>query len=327
MIRQLIHSVPMALWDFPLFPPAASNFAETVDAYYFSIVTFAAFFTLLICFLILFFAAKYHHGRFANRLNPIQQTLRYEVTWVTIPALIALGLFGWSAKGYYDYARPPQDARTIYIVGKQWMWKAQHAEGPREINELHVPVGEPIMLVMTSQDVIHSFFVPAFRIKRDVLPDRYTRLWFVATQPGRYHLFCAEYCGADHSMMIGQVVAMSPGDFADWLSAGAPPGEGPVPGTPGTADAPLAVRGAGAFFRLGCNACHVPDAAVRAPRLDGLWGRPSLMRNGETVTVDERYIRESILNPNARIVAGYPAPSLMPTYQGQVSEEELQQLV
>lgn len=315
----------LAQSEFRLFPRQASRHAAEVDAVYLGLVAFSVFFTLVICLLILYFVARYHAGSSADRRNPITKTVRYEILWVSVPLVFALGLFTWAAKGYIEYAQPPEDARTIYVVGKQWMWKVQHPAGRREINELHVPVGEPIKLVMTSQDVIHDFFVPAFRVKRDVLPDRYTELWFTATEPGVYHLFCAEYCGADHSQMVGRVVAMRPAEFEAWLSPGVEAGA--MPGTPGTLGAPMALRGEGAFYSLGCNACHVPDAAVRAPQLGGLFGGQVRLRNDEIVIADEQYIRESILYPNAKIVAGYEAPSLMPTYKGQISEQQLQEVV
>jgi cytochrome c oxidase subunit 2 len=213
----------------------------------------------------------------------------------------------------------------VYVVAKQWMWKVQHPGGRREINTLHVPRGRAVKLTLTSQDVIHSFYVPAFRVKMDVLPDRYTTAWFQATKTGTFHLFCAEYCGTEHSLMRGRVVVMEPAAYQAWLGPGAQ--QEPIPGMPGTAEAPLRVHGRGAFFQAGCNACHVPDSDLRAPRLEWLFGSEVQLRNGQTVRADEEYLRESILEPNAKAVAGYPTPSLMPTYRGQVSEEQVVELI
>jgi cytochrome c oxidase subunit 2 len=313
-------------WSFPIFPTEASTGAGQIDLIFFALVGFALLFTGIIAVLILYFAVKYRAGSKADRSNPIEKTLRYELVWIAIPTVLSLGLFVWAARVYLEVSVPPADAHTIYVVGKQWMWKIQHPEGKREINELHVPAGEDIKLVMTSQDVIHSFFVPAFRVKQDVLPDRYTTLWFKATVPGVYRLFCSQYCGAGHSSMVGHVVVMRPTDFQAWLSARAT-GVAPAPGTPGTPGAPLAVQGVGPFFKYGCNSCHLPTSAVRAPRLDGLFGQQIELSNGDHIIADEQYIRESILDPQAKIAAGYPAPSLMPTYKGQVTEKDLRDLV
>jgi cytochrome c oxidase subunit II len=192
------------------------------------------------------------------------------------------------------------------------MWKFQHLDGQREINELHVPVGRNVKLIMTSEDVIHDFFVPAFRVKADVIPGRYVDIWFHATKPGRYHLFCAEYCGTRHSGMTGEVIVMELGDYQAWLSGGGPEGS-------------LASAGEKLFADLACNGCHRPDSTGRGPVLNGLFGRTIMTSTGETVTVDEAYVRESILNPSARITAGYQP--IMPTFQGLVSEEDLLRLV
>jgi cytochrome c oxidase subunit 2 len=218
-------------------------------------------------------------------------------------------MFAWGAKVYVNLERPPADAMVINVVGKQWMWKLQHPEGVREINTLHIPVGRPIKLVMTSQDVIHSFFVPAFRTKQDVLPGRYTTSWFEAKQKGRFHIFCAEYCGTDHSKMIGEVVAMEPAEYQAWLA-----------GT--VSDVPPAVAGEKLFYSYNCQTCH----GQRAPTLAGLYNRRVRLADGSTVLADDNYIRESILNPAAKIVAGYPG-SLMPTYQGQLTEDQLLELI
>ena len=243
------------------------------------------------------------------------QTRRYipaEVTWITLPALLFLVMFFFGAKLYFDIERPPDDAEDVYVVAKQWMWKLQHVGGQREINTLHVPVGRAIRLNMISQDVIHSFFVPAFRIKQDVLPTRYTTIWFKADRPGAYHLFCAEYCGTNHSQMIGWVYAMQPHDYQTWL-------------TQGGAEGSLASTGEKLFHQYGCSNCHHFDGHGRAPNLQGLYGRAVEISGMGIVTANETYLRESILDPKAKIVDGFQA--IMPTFQGQLSEDDLIALI
>lgn len=307
-----------------LLPQTASEAAEDVDLLFLALLGFSALIVLVVFGLVLVFGIRYRAGSSASRRDPVTRTTPIELTWLGAATVAFLALFLWAARVYFDMEQPPEDAMSIYVVGKQWMWKAEHPSGRREINALHVPVGEPVRLVMTSQDVIHSFYVPAFRVKQDVLPGRFTALWFEATRIGRYPFQCAEYCGADHSLMGGTVTVMSPADYQRWASAASD--AEPVPGTPGIG-APLAVRGRGAFFRFGCNSCHLPGASVRAPRLDGIWSNEVRLNNGESVIADEHYIRESILEPNAKISAGYPEPSLMPTYRGQVTEEDLRELI
>jgi cytochrome c oxidase subunit 2 len=221
-------------------------------------------------------------------------------------------IFAWGASLFFTISRPPAGALEIQVVGKQWMWKFQHPDGQREINELHVPVGRPVKLTMASEDVIHSFFVPAFRVKMDVVPGRTTTTWFEATKPGVYHLFCAEYCGTKHSGMIGRVVVLEPVQYQQWLSGGAI-GE------------PPALAGEKLFRNLGCNACHRPGPGGLGPSLEGLFGTSRELQTGDTVMADEDYLRESILNPNARIVAGYQP--IMPPFQGRITEEGLLQLI
>jgi cytochrome c oxidase subunit 2 len=221
-------------------------------------------------------------------------------------------IFVWGASVYFAIASPPAETLNIYVVGKQWMWKFQHLDGEREINQLHVPVGRNVKLITTSEDVIHDLFIPAFRVKADVIPGRYVNIWFNATKPGRYHLFCAEYCGTRHSGMIGEVVVMEETDYQDWLSGGAPEGS-------------LASAGEKLFADLACNTCHRPDSAGRGPVLNGLFGKTVALQSGEMVAVDEAYVRESILNPAAKITAGFQP--IMPTFQGLVSEEGLLELI
>jgi cytochrome c oxidase subunit 2 len=235
-----------------------------------------------------------------------------EVTWITIPLLLMMALFGWAADLYFREQRVPPGAMEINAIGKQWMWKVQHPEGNREINQLHVPMGRTIRVTLASQDVIHSFFLPAFRIKRDVIPGYYTTEWFRPTRVGTYHLFCAEYCGTQHSGMIGRVVVMTPEDYEQWLASGRP-------------DTTLAQSGEKRFRELGCSGCHMGSSIVRAPPLEGLYGKPVPLQDGKIVTADEAYIRDSILLPNSQITVGYQP--VMPTYQGRVTEEELLELI
>ncbi len=296
----------------PLFPQQASTMAARVDALYFFLVGLAVFFSALIAGLIVYYAVRYRRRHPGEVGAAIHGSLALEFAWTAIPLAITMVLFVWGASVFFAMSRPPDETINVYVVGKQWMWKFQHLDGQREINELHVPVGRAVKLIMTSEDVIHDLFVPAFRTKADVLPGRYTNLWFQATTPGRYHLFCAEYCGTRHSGMIGEVIAMDPADYQAWLSGGG--GEGS-----------LASKGEKLFADLACNTCHRPDAQGRGPVLKGLFGRTQTLEGGGTVVVDESYVRESILNPGAKITAGFQP--IMPSFQGLVSEEQLLELV
>jgi len=302
------------MWDFPLFPEQASTVAGRVDSLYYFLVGLTAFFSILIGAAVAFFAIKYRRGNKADRSNPFGESALLEVIWMGVPLVIVLTIFFWGTSVFFTVVRPPKQAEDVYVTGKQWMWKIQHLSGHREINELHVPVGQPIKLIMTSQDVIHSFYVPAFRVKQDVLPGRYTQMWFEATKPGRYHLFCAEYCGTQHSGMVGSVVAMEQADYEAWLRGGS-----------GTAGQPMASAGEQIFMQQGCTSCHMDNDAGRAPLLKGLYGKPVALADGGSMVADEQYIRESILRPMAHVVAGYDP--VMPVYQGRIGEEDLQQLV
>jgi cytochrome c oxidase subunit 2 len=296
----------------PLFPETASTIAPRVDALYFFLIGVTVFFSLLIAGLIVFYAVKYHRRSPDSVGKQIHGGLLLETTWIVIPFLITMVIFVWGASVYFAIASPPAETLNVYVVGKQWMWKFQHLDGEREINELHVPVGRNVKLIATSEDVIHDLFIPAFRVKADVIPGRYVNLWFNATKPGRYHLFCAEYCGTRHSGMIGEVVVMEDTDYQEWLSGGGPEGS-------------LASAGEKLFADLACNTCHRPDSAGRGPVLNGLFGKTIATQSGEMVVVDEAYIRESILNPAAKITAGFQP--IMPTFQGLVSEEGLLELI
>jgi len=296
----------------PLFPEQASTMAARVDALYFFLVAISVFFSLLIAGLIVYYAMKYRRRSDGQIGTAIEGGLLLEVTWSIIPFVISMVIFVWGASVFFAMASPPADTLNIYVVGKQWMWKFQHLDGQREINELHVPVGRNVKLITTSEDVIHDFFVPAFRVKADVLPGRYVNIWFNATKPGRYHLFCAEYCGTRHSGMIGEVIVMEANEYQEWLSGGGPAGS-------------LASAGEKLFADLACNTCHRPDSAGRGPVLNGLFGKTVTTADDEMIVVDEAYIRESILNPGAKIAAGYQP--IMPTFQGLVAEEGLLELI
>ena len=295
-----------------IFPPAASEAAPRVDALFFALLGICGAVGLVILVLIVVFSVKYRRGSQADRSNRITRNLPLELSWLAIPFLIFMGLFAWSAQLYFDMARPPAGASEIFVVGKQWMWKFQHPSGRSEINALHLPVGRPIQLVMISQDVIHDVFIPAFRLHHDVLPGRYTRMWFTATAPGSYRLLCSQYCGTGHAQMIGTVIAMPPSEFEAWLAAG-PSGD------------PMAQAGERLFRELGCTGCHGANSTVHAPRLEGLYGKPVPLQGGGFVRADEQYLHDSILLPSKQIVAGY-AP-LMPSYQGQISEEQILELI
>ncbi len=297
--------------NLPLWPARASAGAGNVDALYIFLILLSGFMSIAIFTMIIVFALRYRRqpGRVAEQ---IEGSTALEITWSVVPLGIFMVIFVWGAFIFFQERTPPRDATEIYVVAKQWMWKLEHVEGQREINELHVPVGRDVKMIMTSQDVIHSFYVPAFRIKQDVLPGRYTTAWFRATKPGVYHLFCAEYCGSQHSGMIGQVVVMEPAQYQAWLSGGNTSGS-------------LASNGESIFQQLGCVTCHRSDTQGRGPNLVGIFGKPVQLEDGRTVVADENYVRESILSPSAKVVKGFKP--IMPVFQGLVSEEQLTELV
>ena len=296
----------------PLFPEAASSFATEVDALYLFIVAVSAFFAVAVSIAVVWFAFRYRRKHADEIGAHIEGSLPLELAWSIIPTLIAMVMFVWGAKLYYEMRRPPAESLQVYAVGKQWMWKFQHQGGQREINELHVPVGRPVKVLVTSEDVLHDLYFPSFRTKIDAIPGRYMPMWFTATKPGRYHIFCAEYCGTKHSGMIGTVIVMEPTQYQEWLAGG---------GTEGT----MAERGSKLFNDLACNTCHLDNGQGRGPSLKDLVGKAVEMADGSTAVVDEAYLRESILNSQARVVKGFQP--LMPTFQGLVSEEGLAALI
>jgi cytochrome c oxidase subunit 2 len=281
-----------------------------VDALYIFLLLVSFTMTALIFLMVTVFAVKFRH-RPGQKAEQIEGSTLLELTWSVVPFGVMMIFFLWGALIFFRERTPPQNTAEVYVVAKQWMWKIEHMEGQREINELHVPVGRDVKVIMTSQDVIHSFYIPAFRIKQDVLPGRYTMMWFHATKPGTYHLFCAEYCGTQHSGMIGSVVVMEDRDYMAWMGGGG--------------NQPLAVTGQKLFSELGCVTCHRSDTQGRGPNLAGVFGKPVLLEDGRTVTADENYVRESILEPAAKIVKGFKP--VMPTFQGQVTDEQLNALV
>ncbi len=302
----------LALQAPQLRPEAASSIAEGVDHLYFVLTFITLFFTIAIFSTIFVFMVKYRRQA-DNEIPPeTEESLPLELAWTIIPTLICGGLFLWASSLYFENSRPPSASTEIFVIGKQWMWHIQHPEGVREINELHVPVGVPVELTMTSEDVIHDFYIPAFRVKKDVVPGRYTSLWFQATKVGTYHLFCAQYCGADHAEMLGWVYVMSPADYGTWLSSGTP-------------SQSMVQIGEQTFNKLGCASCHLSDGTGRGPSLVGLYGKEEELKTGEKRLVDEAFIRQAIINPNSGALKNYPP--IMPTFRGQVNEEQVLQLI
>jgi cytochrome c oxidase subunit 2 len=298
--------------SFRLWPVAASSTAREVDLLFIALLAVTGLTALLVTVLLVGFAVRYRRSSDADRSDRVVKTWRWETGWTVATMVVFIALFFWGADLYLRLFRPPSDSLDVFVVAKQWMWQMQHLGGQRELNELHIPVGRPVRLVLTSQDVIHSFFVPAFRIKHDVLPGRYQSLWFEATKPGTYRLECAEYCGTDHAAMGGAVIALPPAEFEAWLARMAPAST-------------LAEEGGQLFRSLGCSGCHGAGGTVRAPSLEGLYGRAVPLASGAMVRADERYIRDSILRPRTEVAAGY-AP-IMPSFAGKVGEDDLVRLV
>jgi cytochrome c oxidase subunit II len=296
----------------PLFPEQASTIAPRVDNLYFFIVAVTAFFAIVVTVVVIVFAVKYRTDDPLAVGARIHGSIPLELAWSIIPFIISLVIFGWAADVFFELQRPPDQTLEIYATGKRWMWKFQHIDGQNEINQLHVPIGRPVKITFTSEDVLHSLFFPAFRTKADAIPGRYSTVWFTASKLGEFHLFCAEYCGTKHSGMVGKVVVMEPAAYQAWLSGG-------VVGTS------LAARGEQLFNDLSCNTCHRNDGTGRGPSLVNKFGMSQELTNGTSVTVNEAYVRESILMPQAKLAAGYQP--LMPTFQGLLSEENVIALV
>ncbi len=297
----------------PLFPDQASSFAWQVDYLYFYLIIVSVAFTIPIVVAVFVFGIKYREKEKFATPEEMHGSILLETTWSIIPFVISMTIFLGGAIVYYNQYRLPDDGMEVYVVGKQWMWKLQHETGQREINELHVPVNRKVKLTMTTEDVLHDFSIPAFRTKADVVPGRYTYLWFEATKPGKYHLYCAEYCGLNHSGMGGYVYVMEQSDFDNWLS-GNVSGQTPVE------------QGRDLFEnKLGCASCHAGGPAQRGAKLEGIFNKEVKLVGGNTVIANEAYIRESILNPGGQIVEGFQP--IMPTFKGQVTEEQIVSLV
>lgn len=314
-----MHIISPVLWQFlvkwlaasALFPPEASGIAPQADALYFFLILISLVGFTIVTLLVVGFSILYKKERHPEAVQ-IEGSTLLEATWTIIPLGLFMICFVWGALLYFRIYDPPTNAMNIYIVGKQWMWKAEHPGGQHEINALHVPIGRPVQLTMISQDVFHSYSVPAFRVKREVIPGRYTTVWFEATEPGVYHLFCTQYCGTAHSAMIGEVTAMKPEDYQAWTSSS-------------TSGMSLAQNGERVYASLGCNACHSGAPDARGPNLANVYGAKLQLASGGTVIADDAFLRDTILNPSMHVTAGF-AP-IMPTYQGQISEEGLIDLV
>ena len=317
----------MRAYDIPFFPEQASTMAAQVDYFYLFLIAVSLFFGVIIAALLIGFSVIYRRRSSADVGHHIHGSTILEIAWSVVPFGITMVIFAWGVWLFFGFSRPPDNAHEVFVVGKQWMWKMQHMEGRREINELHVPIGQAVRLTMTSEDVIHSFYVPAFRMKFDVVPGRYTTSWFEATKSGEYHLFCAEFCGTEHSGMIGKVVVMEPAAFEKWLSeqppAPQPPGQA-VAAVASAAASPVAA-GEALFNAKACATCHLPQGGGLGPSLVGAFGHAVKLADGSEITVDDAYIRESILNPTAKLVQGFQP--VMPTFQGQLSEEQVMQLI
>jgi len=298
------------MWQgFQIRPDQASTIAQGVDYLYYFLTAIDIFFTAIIFLAIFYFALRYRRRSELDQAVQIEGSIPLEIAWTLIPLGLVVVVFLWGTSLFIQNSRPPTAATEIFVVGKQWMWKLQHPEGVEEINELHVPVNRPIKLTMTSEDVIHDFSVPAFRVKKDVVPGMYTTLWFQATKTGSFHLFCDQYCGTNHSMMRGEVIVMEPTEYEQWLSGGIRGGT-------------MAQSGAKLYDQLACITCH---GTGKGPSLNGIYGKPVKLSDGTTVVADDAYLRESVLYPSAKIVEGYRP--IMPTFKGQVTEEQLLQLI
>jgi cytochrome c oxidase subunit II len=298
---------------FSLFPVQASTLAPEIDNLYLGIIAITAFFAVVVVILVVYFAIKYRDDTGDKVGAPITGSMPLELGWSIIPFFIAIGIFVWASVVFFHIVRAPDQTLDVYSTGKRWMWRFQHIDGQREINELHVPVGRPIRVVFTSEDVLHDLFIPAFRVKADAVPGRYSAIWFEPTKVGEYHIFCAEYCGTRHSGMIGTVYVMEPADYQAWLTGG------------GTTGGTMLQQGEALFTQLACVTCHLPDGTGRGPSLVGVYGSKVTLEDGSVVTADESYLRESILTSQAKIVKGYE--HVMPTFQGLINEDGVAALI
>lgn len=304
-------------FNFPLRPEAASTFAGQHDLLFGIITVLSIIFSVPLFIIAITFAVRYRAGNKVNRSGAVHEHLKLELTWTIIPLLLALAVFGMSAKIFVDMRTPPKDSMEIFVIGKQWMWHIQHPNGVRENNELHVPIGVPVKLTMISQDVIHAFYVPEFRTQYMVMPDKYTQMWFKATKEGEFRILCNQYCGTQHSEMVGKVIVMSPEKYQEWLADGGVRMR-PKPRT-------LTEQGKDLYDQYNCVNCHIDKDTERGPTLFGLFGAKRQMTDGSTVQVDDAYLRESILKSEKKLVAGYLAT--MPNYEQELSEEQVLALI
>ncbi|HEY0792250.1 MAG TPA: cytochrome c oxidase subunit II [Chthoniobacterales bacterium] len=308
-----MNGIPALLAQFQVLPDQASSLAARVDQFFWAMVAVTGTVLAGIAAVILYFLVKYRRSNpRVDRTLGDRSTLPAEVTWTVLPLFIFVGMFAWGSDLYFQKNQVPRDALEVEVIGKQWMWNIQHPEGKKEINELHVPLGRTVKLIMSSQDVIHDFGLPAFRLKEDVLPGKYTTEWFTPAKTGVFPIFCDQYCGTNHAHMIGQVYVMEPQDYAAWLRTGMNP-------------PPIVQTGGGLYRSLGCSGCHENNGVVRAPSLHGLYGQPVPLQDRRVVVADERYLRDSILMPEYEIVASYDP--VMPSYAGRLSEGEIYQLI
>ncbi len=302
---------PQVPSDFEIFPVQASTVAADVDLLYISMVALTAFLCIVIPGVIVYFSVKYRRRPGVPRPPRMGTSLVLELTWTIIPFFIVIGMFFWGSHVFFLQTTQDPNALEILTTGKQWMWKFQHKNGRREIQDLHLPVNTPIRLKMASEDVLHSVFIPAFRLKQDVLPGRFSYLNFTPNRVGVYHLFCNQYCGTSHSQMVGKVVVMELADYQKWLGGF-------------TGDPPEKV-GEALFTSLACNTCHTGDTGSRGPLLNGLYGHKVQLQGGNVVTADDNYLRESILNSQAKVVFGYQP--IMPSFNGVVSQDQVNALI
>lgn len=301
----------------PFVPDRASSYAQSYDNLFLLLTALTLFFSVVVGFFVIFFAVRYRKGSHVNRTNAPHENLKLEITWSVIPMILGLGVFAWGAQMFVEFQDPPANAMDVFAVGKQWMWHFQQANGIRENNELHVPVGKPVRITMISQDVIHALYIPAFRIQYHVVPGRYSQMWFTPTKPGKYNLWCGLYCGTQHSEMGGYVYVMPQAEYDKWLLTGGNRFETP----------PISMEKAGEqiYTKLNCGTCHGPKDEPRGPSLYSLFGSERQIKGDGPVKADEAYIRESILNPYNRLTAGYR--DTMPVYKGQLNEEQILQLI
>ena len=308
--------------NFPIWPEQASTFARDVDNIAYALIGLTVFFTVGVMVVLIFFALRYRRGAKVDRSNPVHTSHTLELAWSIPPLLMALGIFAWAVVPFASVYNPPKDADEIYVVGKRWMWHLQHADtGIRENNEMHIPINRPVKLTLISQDVIHGFYVPEFRVKRDALPGYYNTCWFQPTKIGKYFLFCTEFCGTNHSQMGGWVYVQSPADYAEWVRE-----KGRRSGAVATEQASPAQQGEALYRQYGCGNCHAATDSARAPSLVGIYGKQRTLVDGATATADRNYLRKAIVSPENTLLKGYGTVTRMPSYKD-LSEDDINQLI